>query len=451
MRRSVALVCLILAVGPALARPTDPDQRIAFNKPRTGGPGTYVAWARLGQAYLDRGHASGSRKDLQRAEESLQRSLGFQVNFEALRGLAALRLEQHRFGDALGFARQAVDAGPLDHGALSALSDALLALGQVDEAATVIEGMLARAPSFEALGRRALLERRRGDLDQALDFMSRACDAAAARTDLGDAEAWCLAQRGELHRLRCEPDLARQDYELALERYPGHTLTREHLAELEFAEGRIDEALELYRGVLAERDDPQQRAAIADVYAAKGDTKQAARERSAAVREMRRSAARGEWTLLRPLAFLLLDDPDTVAEGLELAERDWTNRQDLLAADTLAWARRRGGDAEAAIEVLEPYLESPGIEAPILVRAATLLEAAGRAEEARDLLQRLPDCPSGLDPADRDAASALESRGARHGSSSAGRRGLAVDFMMPRRGHMVMKQPCPELAPHCGV
>ena len=413
MRRSVALGWLLLStltVGPALAGPTDPDQRIAFYKPRTGGSGTYVAWARLGQAYLDRGHATGSRKDLQRAEESLQKSLDYQVNFEALRGLAALSLEEHRFGDALGFARQAVEAAPLDHGALSVLSDALLALGRVDEAATVIDGMLARAPSFEALGRRALLERRRGDLDQALDLMSRACDAAAARTDLGDAEAWCLAQRGELHRLRCEPDAARQDYELALERHPGHSLTRVHLAELEFAEGHTDRALELYRGVLAERDDPLERAALAEVLAARGEAKQAARERSAAVREMRRSAARGEWTLLRPLAFLLLDDPSTAAEGLELAERDWTNRQDLLAADTLAWALGRGGDAGAAVAVLEPYLASPGTEAPILVRAATLLEAAGRAEDARKLLERLPSCPSGIDPGDRAAAAALESR-----------------------------------------
>jgi tetratricopeptide (TPR) repeat protein len=411
MRRSVAMVglilILILTVGPALAGLTDPDQRIAFYKPRTGGPGTYVAWARLGQAYLDRGHATGSRKDLSRAEECLQKSLGYQANFEALRGLAALRLEQHRFGDALGFARQAVDAGPLDHGALSALSDALLALGQVDEAAEVIDGMLARLPSFEALGRRALLERRRGDLDQALDFMSRACDAAAARTDLGDAEGWCLAQRGELHRLRCEPELARQDYERALERHPDHTLTRVHLAELDFGEGRTDEALELYRSVLDERDDPQQRAAIAEVYAAKGDVKQAARERSAAVREMRRSAGRGEWTLLRPLAFLLLDDPKTVAEGLELAERDWTNRQDLLAADTLSWAMYRSGRTEDAVERIAPFLDSRGVEAPILVRAATMLEAAGRSDEARAFLDRMPACASAADPAERAAAATL--------------------------------------------
>jgi len=416
MRRAVALGWLLLTVGPvaagaftcrAVTGPASADERIAFYRPRTGGPGTYVAWARLGQAYLDRGHATGSGKDLERATRCLEQSLAYQPNFEALRGLAALRLEQHRFGEALDLARDAVGAAPGDTGALSALFDALLALGQVDEAGTVVEGMLARTASFEALSRRAHLERFRGDLDAALDFMSRACDMSAGQTELADGQAWCEAQRGELHRLRCEPEQARQAYARALELRPGHALTREHQTELAFADGRIDEAIELYRGLLAERSDPLVRAALAEVYSAQGDAKRAARERSAAVREMRRSAANGSLTLLRPLAFLLLEEPETVAEGLGLAERDWLNRQDLLAADTLAWAQFRGGHADEAIRILEPFLDLGGVAGPILVRAATILEAAGRPGEAQRLLERLPPCPSALDPAEREAAAAL--------------------------------------------
>jgi thioredoxin-like negative regulator of GroEL len=111
--------------------------------------------------------------------------------------------------------------------------------------------------------------------------------------------------------------------------------------------------------------------------------------------------------LLRPLAFLLLDDPKTVAEGLELAERDWTNRQDLLAADTLSWAMYRSGRTEDAVERIAPFLDSRGVEAPILVRAATMLEAAGRSDEARAFLDRMPACASAADPAERAAAATL--------------------------------------------
>ncbi|HXV77746.1 MAG TPA: hypothetical protein VD788_15640, partial [Candidatus Polarisedimenticolaceae bacterium] len=112
------LLVVVSASPVAAAAPVDPgtgpDQRIAYYRARAGGTGSYVAWARLGQAYLDRGRMTGREQDRVRAERCLARSLAYQPNLEALRGMAVLRLDQHRFGEALELAAEAAAAAPED-------------------------------------------------------------------------------------------------------------------------------------------------------------------------------------------------------------------------------------------------------------------------------------------------------------------------------------------------
>jgi predicted Zn-dependent protease len=213
-----------------------------------------------------------------------------------------------------------------------------------------------------------------------------------------------------LHVARCEAAQARRAYEHALALLPGYFFALEHRAELDAAEERIGEAIALYRSLMKQSPAPAYRVALAELYQETRQLKRAARQRRKAIAEMSTSVRRGSKAELRPLALLLLEDERTVAGALRLARRDWENRQDSLAADTLAWALHRSGAAHEALAMAETALKSGTKEPLVLLHAALLRLSAGHPTEARPLLEELRACPLALGPADRARVDAAWAR-----------------------------------------
>ncbi len=406
---AAAVVALTLAGFAFLSgvdlgsRRTDPDARIQFYRLRLGGPATYPAYAQLGLAYLQKARNTGRAGDYAEAERHLQQSLDYQRNFEALRGLAALHLARHQFREALRTAQEAADALPSDLETQGLLFDTHLALGDQQKAAEIVEKMLQAQMGFESLSRLAALRESQGNFSGALRVMGQACLQAEAEQRPADVLAWCQVRVGSIYLATCDAVQARHRYERALLILPDFTFAREHLAELRVAQGNHAEAIALYRELLAEFPRMEYRLALADLLALTGRNGEASRERRLAAAELRLSAesSRAGW---RPLALLLLEDPATAEEGLRWAERDWENRRDAFAADTLAWAYLRNKRPDEAWQILEPVvrLEASGGGAPfLLLHAAQVQLALGRAAEAGRFLEKALACPVRLTPAEQ--------------------------------------------------
>ncbi|MBI2956452.1 MAG: tetratricopeptide repeat protein [Acidobacteria bacterium] len=409
-----AVLAAVLAGFAATAQesvpPGDTDARIEYYKARLGGPGTYPVYTQLGAAYVQKARETGLVSYYEEAERYLERSLEFQRNFEALRWLAVVYTAQHQFPEALPYAREAVETLPEDLDAQAALFDVLLALGRHDEAAAVLETMQQSEPGFHVSARLAALRHYRGELRAALEGINQACAEADAEPWPLETRAWCQVRRGALSLDNCRPEDAEAAYQRALEILPAYYLALEHLAELRAAQGRLSEAIELYRRLLENQPNPEYRLALADLYDESGEDAQAAQERGSAAREMRQATENGSRLYLRPLALLLVDKPETAAEGLRWAEEDFKHRQDAYAAATLAWAHHRNGNRREALEFLDLALR-PGLkDATLLLDAALMAYEAGERERARGYLEQALACPVRLRPADRARAARLRAR-----------------------------------------
>jgi tetratricopeptide (TPR) repeat protein len=409
---ALALAGAVLLAGAFLATRREPappaasDARIAYYFTRLGGPGTFPAYARLGAAYLTKYRETARPEFLLEAERQLLTSLGYQRNYEALRVLAAVYLAQHRFREALKLAREAAATLPSDAEALGVLFDAALAAGEDAEAEAAAEKMAAAGPTFATLSRRAALLESRNELRGALEAMRDAC-GDAERHAAAEPRAWCQVRLGMLHLALCAPAEAEAAYRRALERLPGYPLALEHLAELDAARGDAARAVETYRQMLARTPAPRWRLALADLLDRAGQTDEAARERDVALAALKDSVVRGARDGVRELAFLLLEDPRTRAEGLHLAEREWGQRRDAFAADLLAWAYHTNGHDAEAVDTLRQAFATRSREPRVLLHAAAIFARTGDRTSARELLERLLACPAALQPADREEAERL--------------------------------------------
>ncbi len=402
--RLLALVLAVILPGCAGRRPSGQpttegaDGRIAFYRERLGGPGTYPAYARLGLALLQKYRDTGQARFYAESLQRFRQSLDFQSNLEALRGMAMALSERHEFHEALSYANGAVAALPGDLEALGILFDIRLALGDAAKAEDTLKVMLQAKPAFLVFSRVAALRQYRGDLAGAVEAMELACRAPDASNQPATTRAWGQVRLGSILLRQCRVPDARKAYDRALEILPGYFFAREHLAEWHAAQGEWREAGSLYRELLATHPTSAYRLDWGECCRRLGDSPGAARETSRALVEMRQAAAQGAQDQARPLALLLLETDDSAAEGLEWARRDWTLRQDALAADTLAWAHARNGHRAEAMQLSETALRTGNKSPVILLHAGMIRLQSDHVAEGQHLIEQVLTCRTALTP-----------------------------------------------------
>ena len=120
-------------------------------------------------------------------------------------------------------------------------------------------------------GRYALLAGKQGAPEQALEILER----TRSETPSGQASAWLWLQTGLVEWGRDRPAAALERYDAAEAAFPGWWLVTEHRAEALVALGRLDEAEQLYRGVIETTGHPEFMDALADLLGRDGRDEEA--------------------------------------------------------------------------------------------------------------------------------------------------------------------------------
>ena len=205
----VGSVRMAPAVGMPGAPPTSIEglqQRITeMEKRLREQPGDAAASVLLADALLRQQRATVDGRAANRAasilEDVLKREPG---QYDALRLLGAVRLSRHQFRDALDIGRRARDARPDDAWNYGVIGDALLELGEYDDAYDAFDRMAALRPNADAYARISYARELRGDIAGALTVMQMAANATPAH-DV-EAKAWYVAHVGELYLQLVKPD-----------------------------------------------------------------------------------------------------------------------------------------------------------------------------------------------------------------------------------------------------
>ncbi|MEK9968704.1 MAG: tetratricopeptide repeat protein [Ferrovibrio sp.] len=190
------------------------------------------------------------RGDLPAAEAAFQAALALAPGHpEALPMLAGLLIGREAYAEAIPFLQRRLSAKPGDQAALTALASALARTGASEAAILLLRQALAGRPDDMAL---------LADLATCLDRtmqLDAAADVYRAMIALRPEDAPAYANLAGLEVRRGQLDAARAAAEKAVALLPDSRVALGNLANIRGLDKRFDEAIEIYRGLLAR--DPQ--------------------------------------------------------------------------------------------------------------------------------------------------------------------------------------------------
>jgi tetratricopeptide (TPR) repeat protein len=359
------------AVGMPGAPPTTADglrRRIAETESRLRAqPGDIGAAVLLADALLRQARATNDSRPASRAGEVLKTVLReHPAQYDALRMLGAIDLSLHRFRDALEVGRRARDLRPDDAWNYGVMGDALIELGEYDEAFEAFDTMMSKRPGAAAYARVAYARELRGNLPGALEAMQFA--AKATPPDDPEAQAWYAAQIGELHLRMGALDDAEREYRRAAFLFPGYPHAVIGQGKVKAARGDRDAALAVFLGQLKRTPTLDLAARIGDIYVQRGEATEAERYYQLAEDLAGPEAAQTEANL----ALFLAEHNRNLAEAVSIAEAVASVRHDVFTEDALAWAYFKTGRIEEAAATSRKALRTGIRDERILSRAAQI-------------------------------------------------------------------------------
>ena len=313
-------------------RISEMEERLRAN-PRDTGAAVLLADALLRQA-----RATNDGRPTNRAAEVLRAVLKeAPAQYDALRMLGAICLSQHRFRDALAVGRQARDLRPADAWNYGVMGDALIELGEYDEAFEAFDTMASMRPSAAAYARVAYGRELRGDLIGAVKAMQMAEQATPVQDP--EALAWYAAQIGELYLKLGRLDAASREFRRAVFLFPNYPHAMIGQGKVQAARGDRDGALAAYLDQLKRTPTLDLAARIGDLYAERGDSSESQRYYQLAEDLAGPGIAQTEANL----ALFLAEHDRRVAQAVTIAEAVASTRRDIFTEDALGWAYFKAG------------------------------------------------------------------------------------------------------------
>ena len=387
-----AALALALAGGAVSAQERPSDQTLRFLQSKVAAdPDDAGAHNRLAGAYIRKARESGDISYYGLAEKTTQRSLHLvpsgPVASRAHAIMAIVQLARHQFRDALVSVRAALDQDPSEQSPQAIAGDALIELGEYDEAGRAYARLSGQEGPRRPDARVAYLKFLRGDTPGALASMREAVARSAAATPVGEPAAWTRTQLG--HLLLATHDLAGAEaaYRDALTALPGYHPALAGSAALQAARGNLQDAAALYHKALAVVPLPEYAAALGDVYTRLGRTAEASKQ-YALVEYIGKLSALNQTVYNRELALFYADHERKLPQAVELARKELEARRDIYTYDVLAWALYRNGQAREAQVAMNEALKLGTQDPRLLFHAGMIHRALGEHDAARIALSR---------------------------------------------------------------
>ncbi len=310
----------------------------------------YKAYAELGLAFQQKARETNDPSYYTQAQDALNKALAIQPDYyDAAAGMGTLNLSLHQFQTALDWGLKAEAISPSNAYAYGVAGDAHIELGQYDAAVELFQRMVDLRPDLGSYSRVSYARELYGDTDGAIEAMQSAINAGSPAAE---NTAWCRFQLGTLYFNSGQVDKAKQAYNDALVSYPGYIHAYAGLAQVSWAQGNIEEAIDYYKKAVATVPLPQYLTALGDLYAVSGDTKDAQEQYDTVLYIFKVFEAGGVNVEIEKAAFLADHDID-IDSAMTMAEHASTTRQDVNTLDAVAWTYYKGGrynDAEGAMQ-----------------------------------------------------------------------------------------------------
>jgi tetratricopeptide (TPR) repeat protein len=397
----LAVIIGIRAVLPGTPRPEElPHQKlVALNSQATVSdrqiqtaqalieqkPSDPKGYNLLCAAYMKKARETGDFGFNAKAETALNKSFETakpEDNYDAIKLKAMLLLTYHRFGEALETARQAREIQPNDPQNYGAITDALVELGDYQEAFESAQTMMDMRPGTSSYTRVSYLRELQGDVTGAIEAMRAAAEAAPDP----ETVAWCRVHLGDTLINTGNLAAAEHEFDTALYHFPDYHLALAGKARVRLASGSFDEAIEFYKQAQARVPLPETAIALGDIYTKLGRTEEAKKQYDL-LEFIERASATGGGTYSRQLALFYADHDVKLDDALEIARRERAARSDIYTCDALAWCLYKKGEFTEAKTAIDEAMRLGTRDARINYHAGMIEQALGNKSDAVKYLQ----------------------------------------------------------------
>ncbi len=398
------------ALPPAALLPSDKpemEQTIRYLEQRVkDDPDDFIARNKLVTYYLQFVRETGDLAYLNLASQAARASLVTLPAEHNVGGLAAVtqvEFTSHDFAVARDNARRLAELEPDKGYPQQMLGDALLELGDYDQAQAAFRHMeflggvngLTRVATEQRAARMALL---RGDLDTAQRRMQTALAVALAiPTPPRETVAWCRWQLGEIAFSKGDYVTAERYDRDALTTFPDYFRAVVALGRVRAAHGDLAGGIEQYERAVYLLPDPSFVAALGDLYHLAGRDKDAAAQYRLVGAIAHLTAVSG--TLYnRQQALFLADHDMKPKEAYQLAAKEYAVRHDIYGADALAWTALKVERLPEAQLAMREALRLGAQDSKLFYHAGMIAHASGDEASARDYLHRALTLSPQFDP-----------------------------------------------------
>jgi tetratricopeptide (TPR) repeat protein len=348
-------------------------------------PGDVESYAVLGGMYIQKARETGDPSYYGKAQSAIDAALKIDPqSVEALIGAGTLANARHQFHDALAIGEQARAIEPSVPRIYGVIADAQIELGMYDAAIDTLQTMVDLRPDLSSYSRISYARELHGDMDGAIAAMRMAVSAGGQATE---NSAWAQVQLGNLLFATGNLGDAEAEYNQTLAVLPNYVYAQAGLARVRAAQGRADEAIDLYGQAIARMPLPDFVIALGELQESLGRTDEAAKQYELVRAMQQLFKSNGVDTDLE-LALFDADHGDDPRAAVELARAAYERRPSVKAADTLAWALFRAGQPGEARGYADQALRLGTHDALMLYHAGAIAQAQGDAPAARDLLGR---------------------------------------------------------------
>ena len=370
-----------LTTGAPASAPDYTDRTIAGMQTRVRkDPSDYLAFTRLGIAYLQKARETNDPSYYGLAEDALNRALALSPGYyDALAAFGSLELSRHEFATALEWGRKAQQSMPEKAYAYGVIVDALTELGRYGEAVDALQRMVDLRPDLSSYSRISYARELHGDMQGAIEAMQMAVQAGSPAAE---NTAWCRVQLGKLYFNTGQLDKAEQAFTEALQGYPGYIHALAGLGQVRWAQGNTDEAIRLYKQAVSRVPYPEYLMHLGDLYASVGDAK-SAQEQYDLVMYIFKVFESNKVDVSVEKAAFLADYNLEPQQAVALAESAIQKRQDVNTQDVLAWAYYRAGRYKDALAAEQQAMRLGTRNPMFYYHVGMIYDGLGDAEKAR--------------------------------------------------------------------
>ena len=228
--------------------------------------------------------------------------------------------------------------------------------GRYDEARRGYDAVINDDLTWDNLARLAYFKWKLGDTTGADDLYAQAEDELTAKEMRH--YAWIELQRGVLDLRQGRYQDAQAHYDRADHAYSGYWLVDDHKAELLGAQGRAEEAAQLYEKVIARAPKPELQQALGELYDAMGQSDKAEACYDKTLAAYLDSAECGDVHFYHHLVDFYADVREQGTEAVKWARKDIELRRNFSTLAALAWALYRADEFVEARDTMTEALAS---------------------------------------------------------------------------------------------